>query len=164
MIEVVSKKQSRLTFVHAELTWATKCVTVSCDLFQWAGMGQTLYSTLFEWQCSHSSLYWSAERYLTRVLRRVSATTSFHYTKHLLDNCARFVSPIRVDDGCFCAPLERFHTFQRQYVKQLATFISRTVAKRPDLEQRSPIKHEGHLVHVQIRPPSLTVVTCCSED
>lgn len=60
--------------------------------------------------------------------------------------------------------LTNFNYFQRDSVKQFATFISKTVAKRVDLGQRSSIEHEGHLVHVQVRASGLAAVAVCDEE
>lgn len=60
--------------------------------------------------------------------------------------------------------LSNFNYFQRDSVKQFATFISKTVAKRVDLGQRSSIEHEGHLVHVQVRASGLAAVAVCDEE
>lgn len=49
-------------------------------------------------------------------------------------------------------------------VKQFATFISKTVAKRVDLGQRSTVEHEGHLVHVHVRTSGLATVAVCDQE
>lgn len=49
-------------------------------------------------------------------------------------------------------------------MKQFATFISKTVAKRVELGQRSSVEHEGHLVHVQVRMSGLAAVAVCDKE
>lgn len=53
------------------------------------------------------------------------------------------------------------HNQSNDRIKQFATFISKTVAKRVDLGQRSSVEHEGHLVHVQVRASGLAGVAVC---
>lgn len=48
--------------------------------------------------------------------------------------------------------------------KQFASFISKTVAKRVELGQRSTIEHEGHLVHVHVRTNGVAAVAVCDEE
>lgn len=49
-------------------------------------------------------------------------------------------------------------------MKQFATFISKTVAKRVDLGQRSSVEHEGYLVHVHVRTSGLAAVAVCDRE
>lgn len=48
--------------------------------------------------------------------------------------------------------------------KQFATFISKTLAKRVDLGQRSTIEHEGYLVHVHVRTCGVAAVVVCDQE
>lgn len=49
-------------------------------------------------------------------------------------------------------------------VKQFATFISKTVAKRVELGQRSSVEHEGYHVHVHVRSNGLASVAVCDKE
>lgn len=49
-------------------------------------------------------------------------------------------------------------------VKQFTTFVSKTVAKRVELGQRSSIEHEGYLVHVHVRTNGLAAVAVCDAE
>ncbi|CDF37247.1 unnamed protein product [Chondrus crispus] len=60
--------------------------------------------------------------------------------------------------------LDNFGYFQREPVKQFATFVSKTVAKRVELGQRSSIEHESHLVHVHVRSNGLAAVAVCDAE
>ncbi|CAN8067867.1 unnamed protein product [Agarophyton chilense] len=60
--------------------------------------------------------------------------------------------------------LDDFNFFQRESVKQFATFISRTVGKRVQLGQRSSVEHEGYLVHVHVRSNGLAAIAVCDKE
>lgn len=65
---------------------------------------------------------------------------------------------------CSAYDVESFGYFQRASAKQFALFVSKTVAKRVDLGQRSCIEHEKFLVYVHLRSNGLAGVAVCDEE
>ncbi len=68
------------------------------------------------------------------------------------------------DEMCNFACESKALTAYGDYVcsaRQFTTFISKTVAKRVELGQRSSVEHQGHLVHVHARASGLCTVAVC---
>jgi len=57
--------------------------------------------------------------------------------------------------------LNSYGYFQRQGVKEMLTFFSKTVIKRTEIGQRQSVEHESHVVHCYVRSDGLagTVAT-----
>ena len=51
--------------------------------------------------------------------------------------------------------LSSFGFFQRQGIKEMATFFSKTIVKRTQPGQRQTVQHEAYNVHVYMRPDGL---------
>jgi len=62
---------------------------------------------------------------------------------------------------CVANDLASFGFFQRQSVKEMLTFLTKTFTKRTELGQRQSITHEGYVVHCYVRSDGLggTVTT-----
>mmetsp|Transcript_31302 Transcript_31302/g.35623 ORF Transcript_31302/g.35623 Transcript_31302/m.35623 type:complete len:202 (+) Transcript_31302:69-674(+) len=71
---------------------------------------------------------------------------------------AELNDPIPIKMAC---DLSSFGYFQRQGVKEMLTFLTKTFIKRTELGQRQSVQHEGYVVHCYVRSDGLagTVTT-----
>eukprot|EP01023_Acetabularia_acetabulum_P027680 TRINITY_DN2620_c0_g1_i1.p2 TRINITY_DN2620_c0_g1~~TRINITY_DN2620_c0_g1_i1.p2 ORF type:complete len:201 (-),score=31.99 TRINITY_DN2620_c0_g1_i1:300-902(-) len=64
----------------------------------------------------------------------------------------------------FSSDLSSFGFFQRGTVKEMLTFVARTVVQRTHTGQRQTVKHEEYYCHVHVRESGLAGVTFVDKD
>lgn len=62
------------------------------------------------------------------------------------------------------AELSNFGYFQRGPVKEMITFVTRTIVQRTQLGQRQTVKHEDYFCHVHVRESGLAGIVLVDRD
>lgn len=60
--------------------------------------------------------------------------------------------------------LSSFGYFQRTSVKEMITFVSRTIVRRTQLGQRQTVQHEDYFCHVHVRESGLAGIAVADKD
>lgn len=79
----------------------------------------------------------------------------------LLRRDGRSAEPVQLAGSYYLAD---YNFFQKDGVREFASFVAKTVAGRVELGQRASVEHANHLVHVHARPSGLVATAVCDAE